>query len=1447
MSKNLFSVVIPTRQRHDTLRYSIQSVLNQTYKDFELIIMDNFSSEETSAVVFSFNDPRIKYYRSPERLSMTANWELGLSYTTGEYITIIGDDDALLPDALERCLILLNQYRVKIVSWFRWPYFWPGASTLHQRNQLFIPLEQGTGIWNSKESLTLCYQYQITYEHLPMLYNSFVNRKIIQKVKSVHGTYYPSKTISPDISSGIINAYFTDSYLYSTRFLSISGISGCSTGMSQVTLSSDPKSSTPANEFIKEFNQDYITKIIHKDLIPSFNQKIGIASDFLTMKDAFFPNDDEIRLNIRGLLTVMASEINNHPESYEKALTDIKNLAQKYGISLSELQIPPRVAVQKRTKVYHGPMRDKNGNISGLIVDCKLVGITNVAEAAMLAYGIMEGESDIQEYRAVLSDVLLKSAEQDISTVLVTNPSVTNYNILIFFLSPREAYRPIMFSTNEIFCSPDCQTTSSNGVVKTIQSQAGVFDIRQVINQLPPNQQPELIVVKTDATGRNFPINLKQYTCPKLLVLGDTHHLNRPIQTLLTYAAQENFDAIISDHDRQHLHFFREAGFQNVYWIPCLNIYPHEQPVMENKIYDVTFVGQVGRWHPNRKTVLNYLKSKGIVVNIMQAPHEQAAEIYAKSLINLNISLNGDMNLRVFEILSSGGFLLTDRLSRESGLEMIFKDGEHLVCYDSPEDLVEKIRYYLNHPHEARAIAQKGYEEYKRRHSPEVKTNELMDYIFHGRTNPLYEITLDKRSIYVGGGSRETLFARIAFYEFVQNLHLNNIQINLLFTLSVNPQILCDLSDLPRLNIYVRNNDNEIPTASLSLWCDTGIGDRVHTIGEEDIRNAQGVWDGVVMTSSDLSMDTREDFLTSVNFKLLILSDDLSSMESEQRRSLMDFLKMTGFETVSDHPIVYHWKNKAACGEYFFSKGRTADALKFFERALLDNPADEDALNNLGVISNSFKRYAAAENFFIRALQINRRNLTAMDNLIHNYIAMERFENAAELLEERIPLVPEDPELYVLLGLCHERLNHPNKAYDAYRKAREIGGDAFDIPDHMKTIQGHATVSQQPQTSNTALRRILVINNLYPPQELGGYGRLLFDFTNILRKRGHSIYVLTSDTPYLGNTIGDAPDVDRSLELFGGWQGGVCKSIENREEIIRIIRKNLSRLEQILNEFQPEACLLGNIDFLSKSIMDPMLERKIPIVHHLGNQSPGYAVAETPKSKLYQLVTASTWLKNVVIREGYSLKNVGVVYPGALVEEFHMRIPPAYDKLRIAYASIVLPYKGPHILINALKKLNDLGIDFSCSMAGTTTDENFLKQLKEFIAIHGMDDKIHFPGFLSREALKDLFARHNVLVFPSIVKEAFGISQVEAMAAGLAVITSGTGGAKEVVEHDVSGIIFKSEDDASLADALIGLVKNTQRWQSIALAGQRRALEKFDIEQSVDTLEECFKRLLKRK
>ena len=122
-----FSIVIPTRQRHQTLGYAIQSVLFQPFEDFEVVVMDNCSSPETWDVVKQFRSPRLRYERSPRVLPMNENWEAGLELAQGEYVFFMGDDDAVMPDGLQLAAAILERARLDVLSWLKYTYWWDSA------------------------------------------------------------------------------------------------------------------------------------------------------------------------------------------------------------------------------------------------------------------------------------------------------------------------------------------------------------------------------------------------------------------------------------------------------------------------------------------------------------------------------------------------------------------------------------------------------------------------------------------------------------------------------------------------------------------------------------------------------------------------------------------------------------------------------------------------------------------------------------------------------------------------------------------------------------------------------------------------------------------------------------------------------------------------------------------------------------------------------------------------------------------------------------------------------------------------------------------------------------------------------------------------------------------------------------------------------------------------
>jgi glycosyltransferase involved in cell wall biosynthesis len=390
MNKNLFSIVIPTRQRHDTLKFAIQSVLNQTYPDFELVIMDNYSTSDTFDVVNSYQDERIKYYRASDRLSMSDNWESGISYATGEYIFVLGDDDALMPDGLEISAKLLADNPVEILSWLRCSYGWPNAIVSSIQSRLFLGLSQDVYLCNGKETLHQFYKYQISHEFLPMMYNSFVHRDLIDRIKSIHGRYFMSAEMgtAPDLYSGLVNAYFTDRYLFSHRPISTIGSSGHSIGASVCY----PNLNNNARQaFIKDEKQD-LSKKVHRSLTPSLNQEIGIASVIAYTQELFFSEDRRFKLDIKDVINGAAKFLNRDVGEYDNVYQSLKLLAEKYNLDLAQFDIPAKVACSQNN---HQGYQGKTSN-SSLIVNCEQVGITDVADAVKLAWGILPNPSEIQ-------------------------------------------------------------------------------------------------------------------------------------------------------------------------------------------------------------------------------------------------------------------------------------------------------------------------------------------------------------------------------------------------------------------------------------------------------------------------------------------------------------------------------------------------------------------------------------------------------------------------------------------------------------------------------------------------------------------------------------------------------------------------------------------------------------------------------------------------------------------------------------------------------------------------------------------------------------------------------------------------------------------------------------------------------------------------------------------
>ncbi len=104
----IVSVCIPTYRGAAHLSATIESVLSQTLRDFELVIVDDNSPDETAGIVGRFNDPRIRYLKNPANLGPEGNWNRCLEEARGKYFKLLPQDDLLYPDTLQRQVDILE-------------------------------------------------------------------------------------------------------------------------------------------------------------------------------------------------------------------------------------------------------------------------------------------------------------------------------------------------------------------------------------------------------------------------------------------------------------------------------------------------------------------------------------------------------------------------------------------------------------------------------------------------------------------------------------------------------------------------------------------------------------------------------------------------------------------------------------------------------------------------------------------------------------------------------------------------------------------------------------------------------------------------------------------------------------------------------------------------------------------------------------------------------------------------------------------------------------------------------------------------------------------------------------------------------------------------------------------------------------------------------------------
>jgi glycosyltransferase involved in cell wall biosynthesis len=391
--------------------------------------------------------------------------------------------------------------------------------------------------------------------------------------------------------------------------------------------------------------------------------------------------------------------------------------------------------------------------------------------------------------------------------------------------------------------------------------------------------------------------------------------------------------------------------------------------------------------------------------------------------------------------------------------------------------------------------------------------------------------------------------------------------------------------------------------------------------------------------------------------------------------------------------------------------------------------------------------------------------------------------------------------------------------------------------------------------------RVLFLTNFYPPASLGGYEQWCQEVAERLQAR-HQIVVLTSRHGRDACAASEPDWVRRDLHLemdLGTMRNGVQFFTRRRARE----QENLTHLGRVVRDVAPDVVLVWGMWNLHRTLV-AHAEHLMPgrLAYYVGDYWP------TLPSQLAQYWDAparhwsSAWPKRllaaaarrVLARQAPpTLAFEHALFPTRFMRDEYRRLGIVPTSARIVhggadtrlygaeperprrgirsllYVGRLTRDKGVHIAIEAIGLLSqqDRFSHVHLSIAGTGEDEAGLRRL---VQDHHLEARVVFLGHQSREALRTLYHEADVLVFPSLWQEPFGRVLIEAMAAGLVVVGTATGGAAEILTHDENALVFPASDAAALASQVSRLADSEPLRARLASAGRQQALERFSVD-----------------
>jgi glycosyltransferase involved in cell wall biosynthesis len=402
---------------------------------------------------------------------------------------------------------------------------------------------------------------------------------------------------------------------------------------------------------------------------------------------------------------------------------------------------------------------------------------------------------------------------------------------------------------------------------------------------------------------------------------------------------------------------------------------------------------------------------------------------------------------------------------------------------------------------------------------------------------------------------------------------------------------------------------------------------------------------------------------------------------------------------------------------------------------------------------------------------------------------------------------------------------------------------------------------------------ILFIADVSISNIIGGAERVLYEQTTRLALRGHDVHILTRKLP----------EHQKEYEIISDVEEWRYKcNLKNKVQLLASTIKNGKNLFETLYKKYSFDCINFHQPFTSYAALKSSLAEnivKIYTCHSLAFEE--FCTRNINSNRTFSKISSFFPVQILKLIERYSLKRSNKIAVlskftrNKLVDTYNIpkdkiiEIPGGVDinnfcpndakgairkKLKISHDKVILltvrnlvQRMGLENLIKAFNGLEKKYGYIQLVIGGSGPLKNELIALARKL---GIEQKVHFAGFISEDKLPLYYQMADLFVLPSKELEGFGLVTLEAMASGLPVVGTPIGGTKEILGNFDPSFLFERTDPQSMSELILKkyyIIKNNpQRWKEISNQCRSFVVQNYSWEKNVDALEGLFEKTLQK-